>query len=401
MGFASGTISFRRFAVIGQAPESIDQDLLDRLSEHALKDRDMGLPDEEDYGWSGGRHVLDGSFSFENNVYAESLLFGLRVDTNKVPGDLKKAYQFVEEESAAKSNPSGFISKLQKRDVKDIVRRRVDDDLRSGKFRRSKLTPILWDLPSGTLLCNASGATQEKLLEIFERTFDLKLMPISAGSLALRMLEPKGRRRDYEDARPTRFVHGPEGEHQHPEYPWVMKGPEPKDFLGNEFALWLWHQAEAKDGAITDDATVMFDRTIDLDCAYGQTGRDSLRGDGVTKMPEALDGLRSGKVPRRAGMVLDASGHQFSLTFGAEAIAMSSLKLPEIEEAENPRVVFEERIAILREFCKTIDAMFEAFLKVRFGGGWESQTTTIRKWIQKSARAAQTNPTTTVELELV
>ena len=68
---------------------------------------------------------------------------------------------------------------------------------------------------------------------------------MTAGSLALRLLEPHGRRRDYEDLRPTRFVTGPEGESQFPEYPWVAKGPEPKDFLGNEFLLWLWHEADA------------------------------------------------------------------------------------------------------------------------------------------------------------
>lgn len=395
MGFASGSISFRRFAVVGQAPASVDQDMLELLETHALRERDLGVPEEEEYGWSGGRHVLDASFSFENNVYADALLFGLRVDTNKVPGDLKKAYAFVEEESVAKNNPSGFISKLQKRDVKDVVRRRVDEDLRSGKFKKSKLTPILWDLTSQTLLCNASGSTQEKLLEIFERTFDLKLMPISAGSLALRMLEPKGRRRDYEDARPTRFVQGPEGEGQLPEYPWVMKGPEPKDFMGNEFALWLWHHAEARDSTIqtsNGDATVMFDRSLDLDCAFGQTGRDSLRGDGVTRMPEARDAMRSGKVPRRAGTIVDANGQQFNLTFGAEGFSIGSLKLPEVEEAENPRVLFEERIGMLREFCKTLDALFEAFLKVRTGGSWESQANAIRKWIQQTSRSAMSTP---------
>ena len=96
MGFASGSISFRRYAVIGEARSEVVQDMLDRLSEHTLRPRELGVPEEDEYGWSGGRHVLDGSFSFENNVYADALLFGLRIDTNKVPGDLKKAYQMME-----------------------------------------------------------------------------------------------------------------------------------------------------------------------------------------------------------------------------------------------------------------------------------------------------------------
>ncbi len=391
MGFASGSVSFRRFAVIGDAPTAIEQTLLDKLAEHALKASEYGVPEEEEWGWSGGRHVLDGAFSFEHNVYAEALHFALRIDTNKVPSDLKKAYQLMEEDSVASTNPSGFISKGQKKDVKDTVRRKVDDDLRSGKYRRSKLLPILWDIPSGTLYCNASGKSFEKLAELFERSFGLSLMPISAGSLSLRILEPKGRRRDYEDLRPTRFVHGPEGESQHPEYPWVAKGPEPKDFVGNEMLLWLMHEADVKSGTVKTDAgdvTVFIDKTLDLDCAYGMTGRDGLKGDGPARMPEARDGLRSGKVPRRAGLTLETAGMLFSLNFNPEAIAIGGAKLPDVEEAENPRVLFEERIAMLRELSKGIDGLYHAFLQARVTGGWEGQVSTIRKWITTSQRKA-------------
>ena len=229
MPFASGSITFRRFAVMGKSPKAIDQDLLDKLAEHALKERDLGVPEEEEYGWNGGRHVLDGTFSFENNVYADALVFGLRIDSNKVPGELKKAYTMMEEDAVAATNPSGFISKNQKRDVKETVKQKLEEDLRSGRFRRSKLIPVMWDIPNATVYCAAGGASLEKLMELFERTFGLSLLPLSAGSLALKQLEPKGRRRDYEDLKPTRFVYGPEGESQYPEYPWVAKGPEPKD----------------------------------------------------------------------------------------------------------------------------------------------------------------------------
>jgi hypothetical protein len=386
MGFASGSVSFRRFAVLGKQPDLIDQDLLDKLSEHALRSSD--LPQEEEYGWSGGRHILDGNFTFDHNVFGEALFFGLRIDTNKVPGELKKAYQIMEEEAAVAGNPSGFISKLQKRGVKDTVRRKVDDDLRSGQFRRSKLIPILWDLPSQTLYSSASGAALEKLMEIFERTFDLTLLPISAGSLSLRLLEPRGRRRDYEDLRPSRFTAGPEGEEQYPEYPWTTKGPEPKDFVGNEFLLWLWYEADHRNGIIkteAGDVTIFIDKSLDLDCAYGITGRDSLRSDGPTRMSEARAALRSGKVPRKCGMVLN-SGGQYTFGFGAEQLSFASAILPEVEEAENPRVLFEERVSQLRDLCKTLDAIFDAFLKVRASASWESQVSNIRRWITTSGK---------------
>lgn len=391
MGFASGSVSFRRFAVVGKAPKNVEQDLLDKLAGHALREHEFGVPEEVEYGWSGGRHVFDGQFSFEHNVFADALHFALRIDTNKVPSELKKAWQIMEEEAVAKNNPSGFISKNQKRDVKDTIRRKAEEDLRSGKFRRSKLLPILWDLPSQTLFCSATGASLEKLAEIFERSFGLELVPVSSGSLGLRLLSPKARKRDYEDLKPTRFVIGPEGEGQVPDYPWVAKGAEPKDFLGNEFLLWLWHEADARTASIATEkgeVTVFIDKSLDLDCAYGQTGKDGLRGDAPSRMPEARDGLRTGKLPRKSGLILDINRQQFTLTLSGDSLSVGGAKLPDVEDAESPRVLFEERVALLRDLCGTIDAMFETFLKLRTTSGWEGQTSTIRRWIMKANKAA-------------
>src|ERR1041384_6605243 len=85
MGFGSGSISFRRFAVVGEQPKAIDQEFLEKLSLHALRESDLGVPQEIEYGWSGGPHTLDAQFPFEHTVFNDCLLFGLRIDTNKPP----------------------------------------------------------------------------------------------------------------------------------------------------------------------------------------------------------------------------------------------------------------------------------------------------------------------------
>jgi hypothetical protein len=390
MGFASGSVSFRRFKVIGKSPKAVEQSLLDKLEANAIQTSDIGLPEEEEYGWCGGRHVLDAKFSFEHNVFADALHFALRIDTNKVPSELKKAWSMMEEDAVAAENPSGFISKNQKKDVKDSIRQKIDEELRAGRFRRSKMMPVLWDLPSQTVYCSASGKSFEKLAEIFERTFGLELVPLSAGSLGLRVAEDRGKRRDYEDFRPTRFVSGPEGEGQHPHYPWVAKGPEPKDFLGNEFMLWLWHEADNRTGIIatekSGDVTIYIDKSLDLDCAYGQTGRDTLKGDGPSRMPEARDALRSGKLPRKAGLIIDAGRQQYTFSLSAEQLSFSSAKLPDVEDAESPRVVFEERITLLRDLCGAIDGLFETFLKLRGSSGWEAHVNGVRRWIMQPVK---------------
>jgi hypothetical protein len=298
----------------------------------------------------------------------------------------------MEEEAVAAGNPSGFISKAQKKDVKESIRAKLEDEIRSGKFRRSKLLPVMWDLPRGVLYCAASGASFEKLAELFQRTFGLDLQPLTAGSLALRLLESRGKRRDYEDFRPTRFVTGPEGESVYPEYPWVAKGPEPKDFLGNEFLTWLWHEADARTAMVhaegTGEVTVFFDKSLDLDCAYGQTGKDGLRGDGPSRSPEARDGLRTGKVPRKAGLVLDLNRQQFVLTLNPEAMAFGTAKLPDVEDADTARTLFEERIQLLRDLCGAVDGLFDTFLKTRASSAWDGYVSNVRRWIMQPMKHA-------------
>lgn len=389
MGFASGSVSFRRLNVVASAKAAkelsgVSEELLDKIREHTLKDGGIGVPQELDYGWSGGRHLFDRNLSFEHNVFGDAVVFALRVDVNKAPGELLKAYQAIEEEALAAENPSGFLSKAQKKEAKESAKAKVEEELRDGRHRRSKLVPVMWDTSKAIVYSPATGKSLEMLREIFERSFGASLEPVSAGSAGMAYMDTLGRRRDYEDLKPTRFVLGPEGEGQVPEYPWVAKGPEPKEFLGNEFLLWLWKEAETHAGIIelTDrtDATVMIDRSLDLDCAYGQTGKDSLRGDGPTKMPEARDALRSGKLPRKAGMILDTSGEQYAFNFSAEGLAFGSAKLPEIQ-ADNARQLVEERIEHIGTMCRAIDDLFAKFLKLRCSGAWSGWVTDCRKWI--------------------
>ena len=386
MSFDSGSISFKRFIVSGQGPALPDEPTLAKLDEHALRPTEDAIPPELEYGWVGPKHVFDADFSFGNLVFNDCVSFALRIDTNRVPGELKLAFKLMEEDAAAKGNPSGFISKSQKSQAKDTVRRKIDEELQSGKYRRSKSVSILWDVPAGVVYASISTSAQEYLLELFERTFGLQLHLIGSGLAALRVMEGRGKRREYEDWKPTRFAKGPEVEDQPAEYPWVAKGPEAKDFLGNEFMLWLWHAAQTNGGLINTPAgevALVIDRQLDLDFAFGVTGRDSLRGTGPSRMPEAIDGLRSGKVPRKAGLILDYAGNQYNLALGAEGLAVGGLKLPEVEEADNPRVLFEERITLLRDFVKALDSLFDAFLTARGSLEWGAVTNDVRAWVER------------------
>lgn len=380
MPFPSGSVSFKAYKVMGDAPPVPTESMMGQFAEHRIL-ADNSL-EESTYGWCGPTHIMDAKIDFDNCVFGEAIHIGLRVDTNKVPGDVKKALRQMEESALAAQNPSGFISKAQKRMARETVLKTCETYLRDGRYRRSKLVPVLWDLKDGILYTSATGRNLESLIEIFERTFKLELLPSSAGVVAERYAENANIRRQLEDSRPTAFV--THDGNDTPEYPWVAKGNNRYAFLGNEFLVWLWYRCEVNGGSFGTDRskiTVYLDRSLDMECAWGSSGKQTLRGDAPNRLPEAKAALAEGKVPRKAGMVIDSDGEQFTLNLNAETLHFGSVRLPDIEDADTARVVFEERITHIANITRDVFDLYRLFLKDRLSLTWVGHLGHIKEWI--------------------
>src|SRR3954451_22135388 len=126
MGFFTGRLSFLRFKVHGKAPRVFDGEHLDRLADRQAGRQRIASADGVETGWTAGDHVLDTDFGLAKNVINDTLHFELRVDTDKLPGDLLRAYCAVELKALVKSNPSGLPSARQKREAKEIARERLE-----------------------------------------------------------------------------------------------------------------------------------------------------------------------------------------------------------------------------------------------------------------------------------
>ncbi|MFW6059230.1 MAG: hypothetical protein ACODAQ_03560 [Phycisphaeraceae bacterium] len=407
MAFHSGRVTFCRFRVTGDAPTTVDDTALSILSEHAFRESEIGAPDEVETGFTTGEHLLDTQFTYEKNGYGEGsslLLFALRLDTHKVPGDVKQAYRKLNEQAAAEGNPSGFASKGQKREAQEIAGRQIQEDLAAGKFRKSKAVPLLWDLAAGTLYCGASGnSVIEALVRQMRDSFNVELELLSAGRAAGEQFKATGRTRDWEDLHPSPFTAPPSEAHVDsddadgprdphiPSVPWCAKGVDLKDFLGNEFLLWLWWMTEAHEGTIdvthsdgrSDSVFVALDRSLDMECAWGVRGKQSLRGDGPTRFAEAGAALFHGKWPRKAGLILSDGESQWELTLQADQWVVSSGALPPIEDAQSPRELTEARLRHVQNLARALDGLYASFLQQRGGGGWSGRRDAIRQWIRQ------------------
>ena len=108
MGFFTGRVTFLRFAVSGEAPRLFTDEHLDRLKGHAAGTQAVLSSDGVEAGWAAGKSVLDTAFDLAKNVVNDCLAFDLRVDTDKLPGDLLKAYYEADLAALARENPSGL-----------------------------------------------------------------------------------------------------------------------------------------------------------------------------------------------------------------------------------------------------------------------------------------------------
>jgi hypothetical protein len=158
------------------------------------------------------------------------------------------------------------------------------------------------------------------------------------------------------------------------------------DHLGNEFLVWLWHTLQNDTDTIPladgSEVAVMLAKTLMLDCPRGETGRDSLTDDAPTRLPEAFKALQSGKLPRKAGLILVRHAAQYEFTLQAETLAVSGAALPKPEEVGlSSHDVKSARVDSLRHLTETLDLLFDTYLRRRASKAWTKEVDRIKRWL--------------------
>ena len=384
MGFFTGRVSFLRFATSGTAPTIFGDEQLDALRQHVAGTQ--GVSEGIEAGWTGGKSVLDTTFDLAKNIINDCLHFDLRLDTDKLPGDLLKAYYEADLAALARENPSGFASARQKKEAKESAQDRLEQEAKDGRFKKRKCTPVLWDRTSNEVLFGATSTTQvDRFAELFTRTFGVTLELLTAGRQAERVAANLDLAVASDIA--SAFVPDTGGE-----VAWVPGGGA-ADFLGNEYLLWLWFLTDHETDTIAlgdgSEVTLMPARTLSLDCPRGVTGSGTIASEGPTRLPEARRAVQAGKLPRKMGLTLVRHDLQYELTLQAETLAVASAKLPPPpEDVSDARGKLDERASQIRELIETLDLLYAQFLAVRLSGGWEAELTRIQKWLTGSEKRA-------------
>ncbi len=382
MGFFSGRVTALKYRVIGSAPTIFAEEHLDNLSNNQAGKGKIASPDGIEVGWTAGDHILDTDFTPGKNIINDMLFFGIRIDSDKLPNDLLKAYYHTDLRALSRNNPSGIPSGKQKREAKESARDRLQLEARDGRYKRRKIIEMVWDRLANEIYYGTTALTHaDQMVTLFHKTFGLDLEPISAGVKAFMFAEANQRSRNVEDAQPSSFVPGLTPN----DIAWILDETS-RDYLGNEFILWLWYTVDQIEDTIKvfdqSEISIMLARTLTLECPRGQTGSETIKSEGPTRLPEARRAIQAGKWPRKIGLTLARQDQIYEFTLNAETLAISGAKLPAPTETQEA-LRLQERADSIRHLLETLDLLFHQFGEIRFSSEWPKELVRMQKWLMR------------------
>jgi hypothetical protein len=382
MGLLSGSTTFQRYWITKDSTPALGPDHLKILEKFKIGKTELSALDQPNVGFLAGSHLLDTKFGLEKNVIGDALHFGVRIDSNQIPAAVRNAWLQMELLPRTADNPSGKPTKAQRTEAREAVEARCVEEAATGKFRRMQQIPILWDALSEVMyIGGTSSSANELCLDLLERAFDLEFDRVTSGKLARAYATESDQLESLFQISPAAF----QGDNAAGNVTWWNGMSENLDYLGNEFLLWLWWHWETTHDTVqlSDESEVsgMFTRTLTLDCPLGESGKETISADSPVALPEAALAIRSGKLPRKAGLTLVRHGEQYDFTLQAETFAVGGAKMKQIgNDAHNDNAA-EDRIASLRNLTETLDLLFDVFCERRIGKAWKGELKKLRQWL--------------------
>jgi DNA recombination-dependent growth factor C len=181
MSLLQGSLSLRRFLVLGPVPA--DQDLVEGLRQDQFRPFEDGL-EEERLGWCDWRNPLICPPDDNWVIQERFAIFGLRIDTRRVPPSLLKAHVDLRTQQLMKEKDLAFVGKEARISLQDEVK----VELLLKVLPTPKVVEVAWDLKGGVLWTTASSSkTQGALVGLFMKSFGCELQPLAPLLLAGRL----------------------------------------------------------------------------------------------------------------------------------------------------------------------------------------------------------------------
>ncbi len=158
-------------------------------------------------------------------------------------------------------------------------------------------------------------------------------------------------------------------------------------FLGEEFLLWLWWNAETKGGvfALGDDRRVgiALDRVLEFKDDASDV-RVVVRGDAPTRAPEAREALSRGMRIERAGLIVSVDQENVLLVLDGPSLDLRSIRT-ERPEGETPEDRDQSALDTAFGLVSALDAVYRAWIRERVSSRFSTETApSLLEWAQNA-----------------
>lgn len=149
-------------------------------------------------GWVGPDHLFDGDFNAARVRRGPYLVFGLRVDTRRVPAPVLQAHTQIAIEEVLESEGLQRLPARRRREIKLQTKRELLAEVTPAQ----KAYGVFWNLESRRVFLASTSRTVVEIFRArFRQSFDTGLEELSAHHLTSKLAEQLGARAELLDAR--------------------------------------------------------------------------------------------------------------------------------------------------------------------------------------------------------
>jgi hypothetical protein len=359
MGLLKGSFTFARFHIEGQLPQAFLNFVNSRMKANSYKDT-VKSTEEKRMGWVSLTDVLDADFKNANYALGDYLIFSLRVDRKLISPKLMKIKLMEEEKRFLTESGKDRMNKSMSTAIKDKVKL----ELLAKLDAIPSFYDVCWSVSKNTLYFSSlADKVADDFVDLFKKTFSLSLKPFLPQENNL--IPAKS---EFEDA---------------------------GSLIGREFLTWLWFKSEERNGRIAlsnkEEVELHFLKRIVLEAGEGEYSQGVVCHGIHAELKEGKEAIRQGKKVKEAGIKLIHDKNEWEFTLKADAFHFQSLKMPAPdwqETQEDPSGGLLERIYLIENAVKTIDSLYEVFLKIRYSSQWkEKETKLMVKWLEQTLKS--------------
>lgn len=197
MPFRSGALSVRRFRLEEPPPESLSRTATMAIRRHAYKPIQPERGERESFGWVNPRRLLDNTYTWDDIVDGNLVFLAVRKDKKTFNKTLFKARRDDMIETLCKQKGIERITRQH--------RLAIEEELTVTMLKEvtptTAFTELVWDTNTDEVLMGATSRTLcERIADLFQSTFDRRLLPLFPSLVGWRLLSEQGLEEGFAEA---------------------------------------------------------------------------------------------------------------------------------------------------------------------------------------------------------